>query len=220
MAKKRRLNRRLVVVLGILLAVILAMGGLGAYKYRDKLFPKDPVLYAARGDEAYGRGDYAAALRAYRVAAGASQNPVYYFKLARVELDWAIKGANLKDVERRKHYEQGRAFLNHALLLDARLLSRRCPTTLLAAPHTRLHSRGRLSLLDPGLRSLRSLRAAGLHSRRLRSRSKRPRTLLSLRADRLRRRTLGIGDAPRRSRARCRGTLVPAGRIHDHHGGP
>jgi len=40
MAKKRRLNRRVVVILGILLVIILGMGGLGAYKYRDKLFPK------------------------------------------------------------------------------------------------------------------------------------------------------------------------------------
>ena len=122
MAKRRRLNRRVVVILGILLTLVLLIGAAGAYRYRDRLFPKDPVLYAARGDEAYARGEYGAAVRAYKVAAGASQKPVYYFKLAKVELDWAFKAPDLKDVERRKHYEQGRAFLNHALLLDARLV--------------------------------------------------------------------------------------------------
>lgn len=132
MARRRRLNRRVVIVLGILLTLVLLIGAAAAYRYRDRLFPKDPALYAARGDEAYARGEYGAAVRAYKVAAGASQQPIYYFKLARVELDWALKAPDLKDVERRKHYEQGRAFLNHALLLDARMTdaqSLRCDLT-------------------------------------------------------------------------------------------
>jgi len=95
MAKRKKLNKRVVMLLAVIGLIVVA-GGVALVLYKS---PKDPKVYARRGDEAFEKRDFRAAERAYLTAIGNSKDPVYYYKMAQLQLEWA-EDQNLSITER------------------------------------------------------------------------------------------------------------------------
>ena len=125
MAKRTRINKRLVIILSTVVGVLLLGVGVGLWRFRDRIFPKDPVAYAESGMAAFESGDYQTAIKDLGTAIKASKgkNASYYYDLARAYLEWAEKDRLLKEPKltesrRRALYFNGLNVLKRAREVD------------------------------------------------------------------------------------------------------
>ena len=118
MARRKRLNKRVVVLL-VVLGVIL-MAGMAAFIIRK--LPKNPVAYAAKGEAAFNAENYGQAERYYSVAINYSndepEQPEYYYRLALVIQKQLTTNKTLAVSERREKLRRILAYLTQATLLD------------------------------------------------------------------------------------------------------
>lgn len=125
MAKRKRINVRLVVVLAIVGLVVVVAGLYGAYKtglYR-KIIRINPVEAARKAEAAKDAGDYKVAERQFIRAINATLVPKdkadYYYRFARMQLDWlTTKHTEMNDTERAEHFGRGLAALRNAIVQD------------------------------------------------------------------------------------------------------
>jgi len=107
MARRKKINKRVAILLGamgavlVALAVLLAIRGCGGRGLIDRLFPKDPLALAAKARAALvpkgvgGKKDYVVAAKAYKEAIGAAQSSnapqidEYYYEYGKMNYDWA-----------------------------------------------------------------------------------------------------------------------------------
>ncbi|MCD6303985.1 MAG: hypothetical protein J7M21_03365, partial [Planctomycetes bacterium] len=115
MAKRKKLNRRVAVLLGAIGAVLVALGvtvvlrGFGGGSLIDRLFPKDPVAMIERARAAVKAGDLQGANQAYNDAITAARNrgndrlvQQYYYEYAKFNHDWALSGKGLTKTQRQE----------------------------------------------------------------------------------------------------------------------
>jgi len=116
MARRKRLNKRLVIIILVVVGVLITGVGAGLWRFRDRIFPKDPVAHARRGLQAFEQGDYKRAERNFHIAihASKSENAKYLYDLGRVYREWANKDDSLSQAERRGYYAKGREWLRKA----------------------------------------------------------------------------------------------------------
>ncbi len=120
MAKRKKLNKRVVVLLSVM-GGILAVGVLAAVIAR---LPKDPTALAAKAELEMQAGNYREAVKYYGDAAGEAEKAghelasKYYYDLARTSVDWAFKDPELTRSEMIEQYGRGRGALEVALRLD------------------------------------------------------------------------------------------------------
>ena len=129
MARKKKLNKRLVILLSAFGVVLLA----GMMALALDLWPKDPETHAAKyraeyeqAQAAIERGDYEAALthlkeadREVRAAIRAGEdNPEYPYDGARIHKTWALEVPTLSEVDRRGHIGEYRRMLDLSLQRD------------------------------------------------------------------------------------------------------
>jgi len=119
MAKKRKLNKRV----AILMLAIGAVLGAGVLMLWVQGLPQDPMEAMARGRAAYEAGDYARAAGHYADAVPGLENrgedvTQALFPLCRTYLDWALKASDLTDTDRRAHYSRGMQLLRRVLYLQ------------------------------------------------------------------------------------------------------
>ena len=120
MAKRKRLNKKLILILSGVLVLMLLGTGLFAHRYglHLKLFPKDPEKYTQLGDDARARGDYREAERCYAIARYYSKDLRHDYKLAEFQFEWWKDPTGLSETERRDRFGSARKVLNDALLID------------------------------------------------------------------------------------------------------
>ncbi len=125
MAKRKKLNLRLILILLVAVVVLGILGGYAGYKrgWHRKIIRIDPVEAARRAEVAQEKGDYPVAERQMLRAISAAPNPTakadYYFQFAKLQLDWLTKRHDeLTDSQRAMHYTQARSALNQALVQD------------------------------------------------------------------------------------------------------
>ena len=119
MAKRKKLNRRVVILL-------LAMGAVvatGAVVLVLQGLPQDPIEAMARGRAAFEAGDYKKATGAFKAAIPGLESrggdvTEALFPLSRAYLDWALKAPDLTDTDRREHYTRGMRLLRNVLHVD------------------------------------------------------------------------------------------------------
>lgn len=113
MAKKKRLNKRAVVLLSIVGAV--AVVGMTAVIISH--LPVDVSTMVAKGDAAYAAANYPEAVLQYDKAIGASKGSAqsdYYVRRAKAQRDW-INVPSLNQTERIEHYRAMKSSLQAAL---------------------------------------------------------------------------------------------------------
>ncbi|MGA2265330.1 MAG: tetratricopeptide repeat protein [Phycisphaerae bacterium] len=126
MAKRKKLNTRLILILSVILVFLIGAGGYGAYKmgwYR-KIFRINPVEAAHRSKTAQQAGDYDEAekqmLRAIRYAPNPAAKADYYYQFALLHLDWLNnRRLQLGDSQRAQLFNQVRAALHAAIVQDS-----------------------------------------------------------------------------------------------------
>ena len=120
MAKRKKVNKGLVLALILTTGMLLGVGALGVYKFRNKLFPKDPLKYEQLGDQARERGDFMATEKNYGVAVTFTDppRPALYYKLAAFQLEWLKDPEGLSEVERVKRIGSAYGLLREAVRLD------------------------------------------------------------------------------------------------------
>lgn len=125
MAKRTRINKRLVIILSTAVGVLLLGVGFGLWRFRHRIFPKDPVAYAESGMAAFESGDYQTAIEDLGTAIKASKgkNATYYYDLGRVHLAWVRKDGLLKEPKltesrRRELFFNGLSVLKRAREVD------------------------------------------------------------------------------------------------------
>jgi tetratricopeptide (TPR) repeat protein len=127
MAKRKRLNRNTVIVLvtmgGLLLLGTLAVG----WRFRHRIFRKDPAACMRLAKAAWDRGDYDKAdqsfgdalLSLYYSRRTDPQTAVYYYDYARFLLDWVRnRRAEMTDTQRRDRYTGAVNWLRRAVMRD------------------------------------------------------------------------------------------------------
>jgi tetratricopeptide (TPR) repeat protein len=117
MAKRRKLNKRVVIVLSVIGVLVILLGAAAIYK----LAPKDPLAFEEDGDEAMAKGDYDAATRGYGTAIHHAKGDTdlklrLYGKYADAFSKW-LEQPGLSDTRRREMRAQVRKALSDALLL-------------------------------------------------------------------------------------------------------
>ncbi|MCK4601505.1 MAG: tetratricopeptide repeat protein, partial [Phycisphaerae bacterium] len=119
MAKRRkRLNKRVVIVLCVLLGLVLSVVAV-AIIYK---MPKDPQPFIDRGDEAFKAGDFGTAAEEYSWAIKyRSQDAEMFLRAAQAVFELA-DDTELPRVKRREHYSAGRNRVNQSLQIDPELL--------------------------------------------------------------------------------------------------
>ncbi|MCY2932099.1 MAG: tetratricopeptide repeat protein [Planctomycetota bacterium] len=92
--KKRKLNRNVVIILAVIGGVLLLGAGAGLYKFRNKIWPRDPAVSARMGEEALANKEYQEAINLYMDAVGHSQGREKTDRLLRLsEVAWkALEG--------------------------------------------------------------------------------------------------------------------------------
>lgn len=111
MAKRKKLNKRVVVLLVVI--GVIVVGGISVWAI--KKLPKDPVAYAEHGNEAFANNDFAAADGFYRVAVGeAPKNAEYAYKASQIKLA-LLRTGNMSDTERRQLFNQAVSLLRQAV---------------------------------------------------------------------------------------------------------
>ena len=123
MAKRKKLNKRVVVLMAAMGGVV-ALGVLGVYLRRPA---EDPVLAIRQGDDAFERGEYGTAAKAFATAIrnlpeGEAADAT--FKLSRTYLNWG-QDPELTNSVRSEYVERGLRSLQSALALDPRHLGAR-----------------------------------------------------------------------------------------------
>jgi len=119
MAKKKRLNKRVVILLATL-GVVVALLVITALILSR---PEDPVWNAERGAEALRKGEFREAIRYYGIAARAApepDKPKYLLSLANAKLTFREKGASLSQAERMNLFGGSYDDLLEALRYDPR----------------------------------------------------------------------------------------------------
>ncbi|MCD4699416.1 MAG: tetratricopeptide repeat protein, partial [Phycisphaerae bacterium] len=116
MAKKKRLNKKVIIILASIGAFLLA-GGVGLWIWRQ---PKDPQVYASRAAALREKGEYKAAVFNYNVAAHVAREsddkkPEYMLVLAETLLEWNRKDKSLGDSTRSRNFGEARAALIKAM---------------------------------------------------------------------------------------------------------
>ncbi|MDY6914242.1 MAG: tetratricopeptide repeat protein [Planctomycetota bacterium] len=115
MARRKKLNKRVVILLAVL-AFVIAVGGV---LFFIKRLPKDPVALDRRAQAAYEQGNYGAAATAWKQAIGAAKDPTaYYYKLGKLQLEWSTKPGSMTNTERSEKYTLGVNMLRIALRRD------------------------------------------------------------------------------------------------------
>lgn len=119
MAKKKKLNKRVVLLLA-LLAVFCVGVPAGIFLMK----PNDPVAMGKAGDAALAKGDYVAADKNYNLAIGVAKDKAdYMYKLAKMRWEWSIKRrAELSDAQRADKQVTARQWLQKAVMIDPKHL--------------------------------------------------------------------------------------------------
>lgn len=120
MARQKKLNKRVVLLLVVFGVVLLAFGGAIVIPR----LPKDPKVCEKLGDELMAKRDFPGAESAYNDAirsagTGIASTP-YLFKKARLELQWATTAVNLTDTDRAGRLTQTVNLLRNVLRKDAK----------------------------------------------------------------------------------------------------
>ncbi len=123
MAKKKRLNTKMIIILASVGAVIL-VGGVGFAIWRQ---PKDPKVYASKAAAFLKEGKYEPAAYNYHVAADVSKDdapekPGYYLSWAKVLLEWREKDKTLGKSARDKNFSDALGALQRAMLFNPKFI--------------------------------------------------------------------------------------------------
>jgi tetratricopeptide (TPR) repeat protein len=127
MAKRKKLNKRVAILLGVIGAVVVAlvlamairMSGSGGLL--NRLFPKDPVVLLKKAQDAAEAKDYTNADLAFSDAINAARNvdtgklPEYYYQYAKFNYDWAMAGTGLTMTQRQERHHRSIQSLQKAL---------------------------------------------------------------------------------------------------------
>ncbi len=115
---RKRLNKRVVIILGVVLGLI---GAAVAVTVILKM-PKDPQPFIDRGDQAFQDGDYQTAARQYDLAiSNGADSAELFLQDARAHFE-VVSIAELSEVMRRRHFATGRARVDQALRADPSFL--------------------------------------------------------------------------------------------------
>ncbi len=116
--RKKKINRRVVVLLSVLGAILL----LGIVGVIIKQLPRDPKILADKGAESLQEGNFLEASISYNQAAGAAEQigdqmatAEYWYKLAVVQFEWAQKDPNLTQTSRMEKNGAGLKCLENAV---------------------------------------------------------------------------------------------------------
>ena len=129
MAKKRKkLNTRVVIVLGCIGALVIALGVTMSFSsnWLNRLFPKDASVLMEQGRKFLKEGDRRKADDAFRtaLAAGASARSPhmaeFYTEISKFNHDWALDGNGLTKTQRQERFSASIALAHKALLTDAK----------------------------------------------------------------------------------------------------
>lgn len=130
MARRKKLNKRVAILLGsmgfVLVALVLtvAIRGCGGRSLLDRLFPKDPVALLEKARATHKEKKYPAADRLYREAIQAaiqSDHPRIrecYFDMARMNHEWALAGTGLTKTQQGERYRAAVGLLRKGLNRD------------------------------------------------------------------------------------------------------
>lgn len=126
MAKRKRLNRRVLIVLSIL-GGILVLGGLA---YWVKNLPKDPAPFIADAEAAMQADppDYESAMRNYQIALGHegnNPNVEHMYRLAKIAMERAANDPKITPEKRRDIRQQAIQKLHDCIVRDAGFLKAR-----------------------------------------------------------------------------------------------
>jgi len=111
MARRRKLNKRVVVFL-IIVGVVMVVGGMGLVL---KMLPADAALLADRARKLTAEGEYEKAELDWRKAIGASKNdPTYCYELAKLLIEMADQ-EGVPESKRRERRAQARGLLQMAM---------------------------------------------------------------------------------------------------------
>ena len=119
--RKKRLNKKVVVLLALIIGVFLIVG-IGLWIIHQ---PKDPKIYAERAANFVKEGDYRSAVRDYSIAANAAADvdkPKYLVKLADTLLEWHQKDKSLTASTRARLFYTARDKLLEALRYNPKYL--------------------------------------------------------------------------------------------------
>jgi len=119
--RKKRLNKKVVVLLALIIGVLL-IGGIGLWIIRQ---PKDPKIYAERAANFVKEGDYRSAVRDYSIAVNAApeaDKPKYLVKLADTLLEWYQKDKSLTASTKTRLFYTARDKLLEALRYNPKYL--------------------------------------------------------------------------------------------------
>ncbi len=128
--RKKKLNKRVVVLLGFMGAFAIALAGVVVFSSGggifNRLFPQDPVALMEKGRQDFKAGEFASANKAFSQALGAavkgnsSQLPAYYVEVAEFYRDWALDGNGLSQTQRVERMRGSIGLAQKALLRDKR----------------------------------------------------------------------------------------------------
>jgi len=116
MAKRKKLNKRVVVFLVIFGVILVGGGGIVLF---SRVLPKDPNVYLERARKAKEAGNLVDAETAYNTAIEASEekDPLLYFELAKLQLEMAEK-PDIAESQRRLKLSQAVGALRTTLRRD------------------------------------------------------------------------------------------------------
>jgi len=120
MAKRKKLNRRVVIFLSVLGGIFV----IGIVAVIIARLPKDPTVLAAKAEEALKNEDWREAVRNYGMAGKSAEElgdpraAEYYFEAAKTYLDWAANDPHLTQAGRSDRAGRGYAALQTALRVD------------------------------------------------------------------------------------------------------
>ena len=120
--RKKKLNRRVVILLSVFGAVIL----LGVLAVVINQLPKDPSILAAKGETYLAEGNYLRASIAYSRAAQAAEHngetlatAEHYYSLALIQFEWAEKDPTLTETSRNEKLGAGLKCLENAVRAES-----------------------------------------------------------------------------------------------------
>ncbi len=128
MAKRKRLNRRVAVLLGAMGAVLVALvltiliRGTGSGGFLDRLFPRDPEALLQQAEAAQEAGRYRDAAELHSRAVDAARSAEvpdmhrYYLERGQFSYHWAERGTGLTKTQRGERFRQAVSDLRRALL--------------------------------------------------------------------------------------------------------
>jgi tetratricopeptide (TPR) repeat protein len=133
MAKRKKLNKRVAILLGAMGAVLIALVVTVGIKSNlwDRFFPKDPELFVKQARAALKQKQYDPADEAFRDAIGAgvrARSPrlkEYYLEYSRMCLEWAKAGTGLTRTQQSERFGKAVGLLRNALRHDAGFIEAR-----------------------------------------------------------------------------------------------